>query len=178
MLNMAIEFLLKSLSKINLRPAISEDENEILEWRNDPVTISFTPTKNTVALKDHKKWFRKQLISKNSWLLIALSDNNKIGMVRFDYVDYYLQEYFEISINLNPEYRGKKLSNKIINLGIDYIKNTHNKNIPIFAKISDDNTASIKTFNKSNFIKYVRSLNDKYIKDPVAGGWNYYIYTK
>ena len=126
-----IEFLLINSNKIILRKASKDDEDDILFWRNDPVTVSFTPTKKTISQEDHKKWYKKQLKDPNSWLLIPTLDNEKVGMVRFDFVDYYLDNYYEISINLNPKFRGKNLSSIVIDLGIEYLKNVENIIYPI-----------------------------------------------
>ncbi len=170
-----IEFLLINSNKIILRKASKDDEDDILFWRNDPVTVSFTPTKKTISQEDHKKWYKKQLKDPNSWLLIPTLDNEKVGMVRFDFVDYYLDNYYEISINLNPKFRGKNLSSIVIDLGIEYLMNVENIIYPIFAKIHNENIPSIKTFKKSNFEKYEVNYNDSYIKDQVQTGWSYYI---
>lgn len=166
------------LNDIKLRLALPKDENDLLVWRNDPITVSFTPKKNTISPNDHRKWFKTQLESNESWIFIACESNSKIGMVRFDFVDYYLNNYYEISINLNPEFRGRKLSSFIINEGIRHLKSEHEVSFPIFAKIHDENIPSIKSFKKAQFDKYKRKINDSYIKDPVSEGWNYYIFKK
>ena len=92
---------------------------------NDPITVSFTPKKNTISPNAHRKWFKTQLESNESWIFIACESNSKIGMIRFDFVDYYLNNYYEVSINLNPEFRGRKLSSFIINEGIRHLKSEH-----------------------------------------------------
>ena len=69
-----------SLSDIELRPASTNDENEILLWRNDPITVSFTPKKNTVSRIEHREWFKKQLQSESDLLLIAVIGDKKFGI--------------------------------------------------------------------------------------------------
>ena len=171
-----IEFLLTSLSDIKLRLSSSDDENDVLYWRNDPITVSFTPKKNTVSRTVHKKWFKKQLQNEDSPLLIAFTGNKKVGMVRFDLVESSMNNYYEISIHLDPSFRGKNISSQIIDLGIQYLINSQRVIFPIFAKISNENVTSLKSFKKSNFEKYEIKLNDSYIKEQINDGWSYYIY--
>lgn len=165
-----------SLSDVELRPASTNDENEILLWRNDPITVSFTPKKNTVSRIEHREWFKKQLQSESDLLLIAFIGDKKFGMVRFDLVEPSINKYYEISINLNPSFRGKKFSSHIIDLGIKYLNDRKKIIFPIFAKISDENIPSLKSFKKSKFEKYQVNDNDPYIKENVYEGWGYYIY--
>ena len=108
-----------SLSDVELRPASTNDENEILLWRNDPITVSFTPKKNTVSRIEHREWFKKQLQSESDLLLIAFIGDKKFGMVRFDLVEPSINKYYEISINLDPSFRGKKFSSHIIDLELN-----------------------------------------------------------
>ena len=66
-------------------------------------------------------------------------------MVRFDIV----RTFYEISINLNPKYRGLNLSHKLL---LEVINKFSEKNITkLKAKVKSINTASIKCFIKSGF---------------------------
>ena len=75
-------------------------------------------------------------------------------MVRFDLVESSMNNYYEISIHLDPSFRGKNISSQIIDLGIQYLINSQRVIFPIFAKISNENVPSLKSFKKSNFEKY------------------------
>ena len=88
--------------EITLRFAERKDSLDILAWRNDPVTVRFSPT-GAVKLEDHLKWFEDKLSSLNTNIFIALQEQNKIGMIRFDREG----RSAEVSINLDPRYRGK-----------------------------------------------------------------------
>ena len=57
-------------------------------------------------------------------LLIAFTGNKKVGMVRFDLVESSMNNYYEISINLDPSFRGKIFSSHIMDLGIKYLNDS------------------------------------------------------
>ena len=131
--------------EITLRFAERKDSLDILAWRNDPVTVRFSPT-GTVKLEDHLKWFEDKLSSLNTNIFIALQEQNKIGMIRFDREG----RSAEVSINLNPDYRGKGYGKKCLEQAV-YLYFT---NFPVYeltARIMPENAASINIFTKIGF---------------------------
>ena len=95
-----------SSSKLQVSLATENDSKDILLWRNDKTTLLYTPSSRKISQKEHNLWFSKKLKSKNNDILIINKASYKVGMIRFDYY----KDFNEISINLNPEFRGKNLS--------------------------------------------------------------------
>ena len=73
-----------------------------------------------------------------------------MGVVRFEKL--YLEDIFEVSIILSPEYRGYKISEKLLNGAIFEFFKKH-KNSKILAKIHNQNISSKKLFTNLGFEK-------------------------
>ena len=161
-----------SSSKLQVSLATENDSKDILLWRNDKTTLLYTPSSRKISPKEHDLWFSKMLKSKNNDILIIKKASLKVGMIRFDYY----KVFNEISINLNPEFRGKNLSSLSIKTGIAFLDFLDQSKKPILAKIKSNNIASIKTFEKSGF-KRVKSekLLNIFAKD-LEKGWLCYIF--
>ncbi len=69
-------------------------------------------TTEEVNWETHSAWYDKSLTNPNRHLYVGILDGEKIGMCRFD-IDIE-SNTAEVSINLNPKYRGKNLSNKLL----------------------------------------------------------------
>jgi UDP-2,4-diacetamido-2,4,6-trideoxy-beta-L-altropyranose hydrolase len=133
--------------KLQVRPATDKDLMLIFEWANDPLTRKMSFNQAPIPFESHKKWFRAVLDpSSTTHLFIAemhASDNwIPVAQVRFD-------EDGEISMSLTKEYRGQGLATPVIQTAVDYAQN---KNIlPVIAHIKQENTASIKAFERAGF---------------------------
>ena len=126
-----------------------EDAKLIMEWRNDINTLinSFRTTKYTwdefINIFNHN-YFKNTIVP-----LFATLNNEKIAFLGFN--DTKIKTVIEISININPQFRGKKLSVLIIQETIKYIKNNYPNIQKINALIKYFNVPSLQTFKKSNF---------------------------
>jgi len=133
---------------MNIRLAKWEDSQEILNWWNDPLTRKMMKNNIVVNYEEHKKWFESILNNKNKILLLGFIKNKKIGVVRFDKFE---NNNWEISINLNPTFRGLGFGKILLSLGIEYmLQNFSVKSF--FAKFKNINIASQKTFLANGFI--------------------------
>jgi hypothetical protein len=133
-----------------------KDLLDIWIWRNDKKTIFFSKNKKKISLKSHNHWFNKVLHNSKIKLYIGVVFHKKIkikiGIVRFDIK----KRYALVSINLNPQMRGKKLSDIFLAAAIKrFIKF---KKIKLLAEIKKNNLASISCFLKNNFI-FLKSKN-------------------
>lgn len=134
---------------------ISENDcHDVYLWRVDPLTKKMSLNSNDIHFHDHKMWFAKMLIAKNHIGLIAEYDLSKIGVVFFKEDN----EISTISINLNPNFRGKKLSSILIKKTIEMYRKIVKKNFIIEANILNKNLPSLKIFQKNGFI--LESSND------------------
>ena len=142
--------------------ATADDSRNIWEWRNDGVTKSMSITTNSVSWDAHSSWYEKSLANKNRYLYVGyLNGAEKIGMCRFD-IDSNAHSA-EVSINLNPLYRNKKLSMKLLAVAINEF--SREASLPLRATIKKMNVVSIKCFTSIGF---------KFERDD--GEYNYYHY--
>ena len=134
---------------MKITKASNNDSLDIFQWRNDPLTRRNSINTNPVSLKDHNQWFNEVLNSKNTELLIGIENSMKVGVCRFSLNN--LSNSVEVSINLNPLMRGKRISKKLLEESINYYLKTNK--VMLTATIRIDNIPSIKIFEELNFIK-------------------------
>ena len=89
------------------------------------------------------------LKSSNSIIYIGRDKKSRtsIGVVRFDI--HKNRSDSEVSINLNPIWRGKGVSSKLLSAAIKKFMSSHK--IPILAKVKRKNIPSIKCFESALF---------------------------
>jgi RimJ/RimL family protein N-acetyltransferase len=142
--------------RITVLRATENDSKDIWEWRNDELTKQMSITTDSVSWETHSSWYEKSLVNTNRYLYIGfVNDNEKIGMCRFD-VDANTN-IAEVSINLNPQHRNKKLSSQLLSQTI--AKFCEERNTDLAATIRKTNIGSIKCFIKSGFT-FEREDND------------------
>jgi RimJ/RimL family protein N-acetyltransferase len=133
---------------ITVLRATDNDSKDIWEWRNDELTKQMSITTDSVSWETHSIWYQKSLVNPNRYLYIGfLNDSEKIGMCRFDLDSN--TNIAEVSININPQHRIKKLSSQLLSQTIS--KYFEEKNTTLSAKIKKTNIGSIKCFKKCGF---------------------------
>ena len=134
--------------RIAILRATDNDSKDIWEWRNDELTKQMSITTDSVSWETHSSWYQKSLVNPNRYLYIGfLNDSEKIGMCRFDLDSN--TNIAEVSINLNPQHRSKKLSSQLLSQTI--AKYLEEKNTALSATIKKTNIGSIKCFTKCDF---------------------------
>jgi len=131
-----------------VREAILEDRRVIWEWWNDPVTRKMMKKNDHVPWDEHCAWFEKILQDGDRILCVALVDGHKIGNVRFDLK---ADGVYEVSINLNPLFRGKGYSADVLAESIEYLRRIRDVK-KLFAKTKRINLPSQKAFEKAGFV--------------------------
>lgn len=134
--------------KLIIRQAILEDCRVIWEWWNDPVTRKMMKKNDFVPWDEHCLWFEKVLKDKDRILCVGLMDEQKIGNVRFDLQ---ADDVYEVSINLNPLFRGKGYSPRMLKESIGFLMNIRSVN-KLYATLKKINVPSEKTFAKVGFV--------------------------
>jgi len=134
-------------AEVVIREADLEDCEDIWKWWNDPTTRMMMKQNEYVPWKEHCAWFEKVLKDEARILCIGLLDFEKLGVVRFDLKG---NRIYEVSINLNPAFRGKKLASQLLNASIDYLISKRNVR-KIFASLKRINVPSMKTFVRAGF---------------------------
>ena len=116
--------------------------NKILAWRNDEVTRKFSNNTNLITIEIFDIIISKYKESTIDPIIIYL-DNIEVGLFSFSKSD----DKIFIGININPEYRNKKIGSFALKKLIEMKKELINKDI-IFASVKKENNASINLFNK------------------------------
>lgn len=134
------------MTEIICRPLEPEDIQDILVWRNDPVTRQMSRNNNYISEIHHETWFKTMLADDTHIGLIGYFNGKKIGAV-FLKIDIHAS----VSINMNPEHRGKKLSEELLREALREMRLMNPKIDQFIAEIKDTNIASIKIFCRNNF---------------------------
>lgn len=147
------------VTDITVKPATTEDSRDIWLWRNDPQTRAMSINRDEVEWDNHNRWYLQALSNPDCFLYVGKSGTNSIGVCRFDINSADITA--EVSINLNPAFRGKHLSSQLLAATID--KFWHTNKIDLRAKVKKENTASLKCFESCGFVL-----------DHEEGGYRYY----
>lgn len=134
---------------LNIRQATVDDSEDVWKWRNDHITRKMSLNSEVVLFDSHKAWYQKALESSNRVIYIAEIDNHKVGVLRFDRLNN-LDSVWEVSINTNPEFRGKGYGKTLLGCGLEYFCEQQNPQ-KIVATVLEENAASIKIFNLNGF---------------------------
>jgi L-amino acid N-acyltransferase YncA len=114
-----------------------------------------------VTWENHQAWFNNSLQNRDRYLYVcALEDESRVGMCRFD-VDA-MSNTAEVSINLNPVYRGKKYSQRVLNMASKLFQDE--VVAEMVATIKHENIASIKCFLGCNYICTHEDASYKYYR--------------
>lgn len=157
---------------IRIRRAKSTDSADLFQWRNDVGTRAASISTDIVEWTDHNEWLATSLESQSRWLYIALAgegdDAARLGMCRFDLGSDGAS--VEVSINLNPDYRGRGLAVQILSESIRVFRDSddHGK-MRLTATIRPDNRASTTTFERLGFqLMSTAGGFDHYVLRPVT----------
>lgn len=96
---------------IGVRRAVSDDADELLRWRNDPITRSVSRSSKPVTLAEHLAWLEASLTREDRLVLIATKGSQHLGTVRWDLLE---PSSWEVSITLAPEWRGRGLARPML----------------------------------------------------------------
>jgi RimJ/RimL family protein N-acetyltransferase len=141
------------MKAVSIRRAGPRDSRRLFRWRNDEQTRKASASTAGISWADHRRWFRQSLSREDRWLYIASSPvllrcGPAIGMCRFDLIDTLTAE---VSINLNPRYRGKGFGPRILEAAVDRWRADEPTPRSILARVRPSNTASVKTFLRAGF---------------------------
>jgi RimJ/RimL family protein N-acetyltransferase len=143
-------------SSLRVRPATSDDSRNLFEWRNDAQTRAVSLSSDEITWPDHDRWYTASLANARRLIYIAemqlaTTSPEPVGMVRFDIDD--AGQFAEVSINLNPDARGKGLGTATLVEGIRQFESDRPELQGTTAQIRDSNAPSIAIFTKAGFTK-------------------------
>ena len=131
---------------MRVRKAEKADCQDIFNWRNNFVSRQMFHNTNVVGWDEHIAWFEKVLSSHQTVLLIcAEASDKKIAVVRFDIEE----TCVEVSINTNPDMRGRGYGKQCLNAAIAYF--IGERPSIMRAEIKDENIVSKKAFEAAGF---------------------------
>lgn len=152
-------------SKVTLKKASGTDLDKTYEWASDPAVRAYSFSQNKISKEEHTNWFTKKIADENCLYLIAETDGNKIGSIRFDIKD----NEAVISYLIAPDYHGKGLGQIILTNGLAYIeKEIHDNNLSIkkiIGYVMEANIPSVKAFERLGFNKIIEADRIKYEKE-------------
>ena len=108
---------------MKIRHALVSDSKYLWQWRNDPQTRQNSVNQDEVSWGDHNNWFADSQKNDASEIFIGLNNepNELVGMVRFDFN--IATTTSKVSLNLNPDWRGKNISSLMLSMAIDEFQN-------------------------------------------------------
>ena len=127
----------------------NEDGELIMKWRNDVNTRKNFYNQKEFLWKDFSKIFYEKYFENQIPPLFAIYQNQKVAFIGSMNSNY--SNTIEISINIDPNFRNKKLATPIIQETLKYIKYNHINIENIIAEIKSFNIPSIKCFQKNGF---------------------------
>ncbi|KAF3362076.1 Uncharacterized protein PHSC3_001387 [Chlamydiales bacterium STE3] len=135
------------------------DANDIMQWRNDPVSrkISFTYIEPKTLDQFYPEFLKGYFGIAELPSLFVLYNNQRVACLRFDpgcHPYNVSKRCAEISINIAPEWRHQGLGPLILKKTLLWVEQQGYD--AVFARIKKTNQPSIKIFNKAEFC-FIRS---------------------
>lgn len=136
---------------ITIRPAVENDSQDLFTWRNDPDSRQASISQAVVSREDHERWFASSLASPRRAIYLAIDSQSgeSIGMCRFDLDE--SATVAEVSINLNPVWRGRGLAAAVLAEAISQFRADTGVAITLTATIRSSNPASASIFRRAGF---------------------------
>tara|TARA_B100000989_G_scaffold150416_1_gene112146 strand:- start:1285 stop:1731 length:447 start_codon:yes stop_codon:yes gene_type:complete len=139
---------------MKLRLAKLSDIDKIYNWRNDSFTRKMSQNKKLLNFSKHKDWFLEKINSDSTFFVIAFNNLDDLGVIRFDLES----DFAVVNINVNPNFRNKKLSYKMLKSSIELFKK--NRKVKYLkASINIANIASQIIFKRNGFI-FSRNIDE------------------
>jgi UDP-2,4-diacetamido-2,4,6-trideoxy-beta-L-altropyranose hydrolase len=142
---------MSGLKALKTRPAVWDDADDLLAWKNDATVRQFSiVSKEPILKENHLGWLTKTLADPNVLLKIILLDGRKLGDIRFDINDHEI----EVSIRLAPQYRGMGIGTRALDQECTQMEKNCDK--VLTATIVNENEASLKLFTANGFKVFER----------------------
>lgn len=139
-----------NFERITLRLATREDCRDLWIWRNHRDVRKWSFDTKPIEYDKHRTWFERKLREEKTRIYIAENKKGeKVGQIRFE-MDKGKLAY--INVNLNPEFFGKGLGNKIIKIATEVFMKENSNAKEIIAEVIDENIVSKKAFQKAGYI--------------------------
>jgi RimJ/RimL family protein N-acetyltransferase len=131
-----------------IRKVELSDSLDLLMWKNDSLSCEMSLKSRKVTATEHQNWLLNNLIHPQNQIYIGIINEQKIGVCYFNVNNH--EKTAVVSINLNPNMRGKKLSLQLLAGCIEKFKTSNS--YPLKAVINKKNLASLIIFKKCGFL--------------------------
>lgn len=122
---------------------------QVLVWRNDPLVYKWSRTNRPIDMTEHIEWFTmRQSRVKDEPVFSYFHGNDFIGMARLDLLT---AESYEVSLIINPLYRGKGYGNLVLSDVCTFFSKEMNSTFELIATIHAQNEPSRRLFTKLGF---------------------------
>jgi len=135
------------MPRVVVSKALKTDSADLWTWRNDTQTRAMSLSGEAVDWPTHDAWFDRSLENELRRLYVGRLGDLKIGMCRFDLNAQ--RNEAEVSINLNPDARGMRLSVPLLAAAIEAFWN--DVRVDLTATVKKQNQASIACFTRCGF---------------------------
>jgi RimJ/RimL family protein N-acetyltransferase len=136
--------------ELTVRRAALEDREAVWLWWNDPTTRKMMKSNEPVPWPVHCEWFDGLLKDESRVLCIGSTGAAPFSAVRFDLRAH---QTYEVSINLNPAFRGRGLAAPALERSIEFLQGLRAVD-RLFAMLKRVNAPSMRTFARAGF-KYI-----------------------
>ena len=137
---------------ITVRFATLSDAEDLFQWRNELETRMASQNCAEVEWDQHLSWLAAVLEDPQRFLYVGSrvgADKTTVGMCRFDVEGEGASA--EVSINLNPDFRGRGLAQSILQESINRFAQDRGEALRLTATIRRSNTASVRIFTEIGF---------------------------
>lgn len=133
---------------LRLDPAVLDDGDALLAWRNDPLTRAQSRQGDPVPPEGHWAWLSARLASSDCLMLMGRAAGERCGVVRFDRRD---DRMWEVSITIAPWARGRGLARPLLDRGVARLRRDHAGAV-VLAAVRPGNRASESLFLGAGFV--------------------------
>lgn len=150
------------MTVIGVRQVVESDRRDLWLWRNDAASVEASLSATTVSWSDHVDWFQRSLEDARRVIYVGELEADKpikVGMCRFDFEQD--GRSAEVSINLNPALRGKRLSSSLLAGTLALFHNEFPQVTRITAVVRESNAPSNRLFLASGFTMSANNSDTK-----------------
>jgi sialic acid synthase SpsE/RimJ/RimL family protein N-acetyltransferase len=125
----------------------------IMDWRNDPVTLSMSYHREPKVWESFWVEYRLAYLQETPRPVFLLDKGERVGFLRFRRTDHpqgLFGKTIDISINLAPDQRGRGLGSAALQAASSYLLGQGIDTV--YAEIREENTASYRTFTRAGFV--------------------------
>lgn len=138
-------------SKINhslkVRLASRDDVEITFNWASNKIVRQYAIQKELITFDNHNNWFLMKINKADCVYFIAEVNKQPVGSIRFDIDD---NREGLLSFLIDPQFHGKGYGKEILEKGCNEILKIKALS-KIIGVVSNENTASLKTFNSLGF---------------------------